>query len=181
MAALMAALQFLVGATFRALALLFVLRFLLYAVRAEFHNPVSQFVYRLSNPVVSPLRRIIPNVGGFEIASLLVILAIEALAITALAALEGARLAPNDIVLGAVVGTLVSIIGFLCVVLIVNALLSWVPNAGGHPGARLLNQISVPVLKPIRSFVPLIQGFDLSPLIAIIALQTILVALSQIA
>ncbi|MEM9387168.1 MAG: YggT family protein [Pseudomonadota bacterium] len=177
----MAALVFLITTAFDLLALVFILRFLLYAVRAEFHNPLSQFVYRVTNPVIAPLRKVIPNVGGMELATVLAVIVIEAVSLVVVyTVLRGIPLPVSGVLLGAVLGAVLSTLRCLVLVLIVNALLSWAPGMAAHPAARLLGQIADPVLRPIRSVLPLVAGIDLSPLVAIIALQAITIQLEQI-
>ncbi|MEO0422436.1 MAG: YggT family protein [Pseudomonadota bacterium] len=177
----MAALVFLISTAFTLLSTVFILRFLLYAVRAEFHNPLSQFVYRVTNPVIAPLRKVIPNVGGVELATVLAVIVIEAVSLVVVfTVLRGITLPLGGTLLEAVLQGVLATLRCLIMILIVNALLSWAPGMAGHPVARLLGQIADPVLRPIRSVLPAIAGFDLSPLVAIIALQAIMIQLSTI-
>jgi YggT family protein len=173
----MQAMLFLIETFFQLLALVFILRLILYAVRADFYNPLSQFVYRVTNPVIAPLRKVIPNVGKVELATTLMIIVVEALGLTLRALLSGFTPAPGPVLITAVLEALRSGFSFLMFALIVNVILSWVPNMSVHPLARLLSQICDPILRPIRSILPVIAGLDLSPLIAIILLQAILIQL----
>ncbi len=177
----MAALDFLIRTAFDLLSLVFILRFLLYAVRAEFHNPLSQFVYRVTNPVIAPMRRIIPNLGGVEVATVLAVVLIQTLSLVVVyTLLRGVGLPIGPLLLSAILGAVLATLRCLVLILIVNALLSWAPGMAGHPAARLLGQIAEPVLRPIRSVLPLVAGIDLSPLVAIIVLQAISIQLQQI-
>lgn len=169
----MISLPFLLKTAFDLLTLLFVLRFTLHAVRAEFYNPLSQFVYKVTNGAVRPLRRLIPNVGGLETASLLLMVLIQGIGLLLLFSLFGMPISPGALILYAVLHAALVALRFLVFALIVNAILSWVPNMAGHPLARLLDQICGPLLRPIRSFLPLVAGIDLSPLVMIILLQAV--------
>lgn len=176
----MAALLFLVKTAFDLISLVFILRFILHAVRADFHNPLSQFVYRVTNGLVSPLRRVVPNVGGFELATLLLIVVIQGVGLLCAFALRGIAIPLGPLLVGSVLGALLAVLRFLTFALIVNAILSWAPGMHGHPLARILDQICAPVLRPIRSILPLIAGLDLSPLVAIILLQAVSIQLAQL-
>jgi YggT family protein len=175
----MYALLFLTQALFNLLALVFILRLFLYAARADFYNPLSQFVYRVTNPVVGPLRQVIPNLGMVELSTLLVIVAVQALGMTVSTMLQGALPAPGPLLIAAVLETVRSTLGFLVFALIVNAIMSWVPGMAGHPVSRLLGQVCEPVLRPIRGVLPPIGGLDLSPLVAILLLQAVLIQLNH--
>ena len=174
----MQALQFFVGTFLHLLALVFVMRVILFAVRADFYNPLSQFVYRVTNPVISPLRRVIPNAGPVELSTLVMVVAIEAVAIGVIALLRGFTPSPGPLLFAAIIEALRSGLTFVMFALIVNVILSWVPTMQLHPLARLLSQICDPILRPIRSVLPVIAGLDLSPLVAIILLQAILIQLN---
>ena len=176
----MQALQFLLSTFFHLLALVFILRLILYAVRADFYNPLSQFVYRVTNPVISPLRKVVPNVGPVELSTLIMIVLVTAVGLTLRVLMRGLTPAAGPVLIGAVLEALRSGLSFIMFALIVNVILSWVPTMTVHPLARLLSQICDPVLRPIRAILPVIAGLDLSPLVAIILLQAILIQLSAI-
>ena len=86
------------------------LRFLLQLVRADFYNPISQFLVKATNPVVVPLRRVIPGVGGLDLASLLLAVLLQLLAIVALILLNNLPL-PNPLVL--ILWAILGIVGLL--------------------------------------------------------------------
>ena len=110
------------------------LRFLLQLVRADFYNPISQFLVKATNPVVVPLRRVIPGVGGLDLASLLLAVVLQLLAIVALMLLNSLPL-PNPLVLIlwsilGIVGLLVNIYFFALLAMII---LSWVASGSNNP------------------------------------------------
>ena len=169
--------------TFLSLFLLaMLLRFLLQLVRADFYNPICQFLVKITNPLVIPLRRVLPGYGGIDVASLLLALLIQALSIVSLLALYGAGL-PGVLqlivwsVLG-VVGLLVNVYFFALLAMII---LSWVAPGSAHPAVHLLYQITEPVMAPFRKILPAAGGIDFSPILVFILINVIQIALRHMA
>lgn len=157
------------------LAGLFVLRALLQWARANFHNPISQFFYRATNPVLMPLRPVLPPWRGLDLAALLVALVICALKVWLLAALGGMLLGP---IASAVLGSaaLLDLLLYLFFWLIlVRVVASFFATDTYHPVFPLLMQLTEPVLAPLRRWLPALGPFDLSPLLA-----TLLILLAQV-
>ncbi|MBU3825772.1 MAG: YggT family protein [Candidatus Oceanisphaera merdipullorum] len=155
------------------------LRIWLQLVRADFYNPVSQFVLKITNPVLTPLRRFIPGFFGIDIAALLLAFLIVALKLTLLnALLSETSLGFYWLLL--ILLTVVKKAGTLLFwILITRALLSWV-SQGNNPIEYLMFQLTEPVLKPIRRIVPAIGGLDLSMLVFFILLQVLNFLMSDI-
>lgn len=151
-------------------ALVVLLRFLLQLVRADFYNPVAQFVVKATTPVLRPFRRFIPGYAGMDLAALVVawLVKVVELAIIALLVL------PEANPLGALVWSLPELLGltiniFLFAV-VIRAVLSWINPDPYHPLATLLDSLTEPVLGPARRVMPAMGGLDLSPILAIIGL-----------
>ena len=158
------------------------LRFLLQVVRADFYNPISQFLVKVTNPVLLPLRRIIPGVGGIDLSSLLLALVLQMLAIALLMLLNGIS-PPNVFTLAlwgdiGVIGLLVNIYFFALLAMII---LSWVAQGSNHPAIYLLHQITEPVMAPFRKMLPPMGGLDLSPILVFILINVIQIALRHMA
>ena len=182
----MQALIFLVDAVVGFFCTLFLLRFLMQATRVSFAGQFGDFVVKLTNWAVKPLRRVIPGIAGVDWASLVAALVLQLLLSALLVGLAGHSLAVAG---GAVALTALSlavrtllrlaiyiVIGALFIgALILQAVLSWINPYS--PLAAPANQLTRPILDPIRRFVPLISGIDLSPLIAILLLQAVLMFL----
>ncbi len=158
------------------------LRFLLQLVRADFYNPISQFIVKVTNPLVIPLRRVIPGLGGIDVSSLLLALLLQLAAIVALLLING--LAPPGVVLLlawsvlGVVGLLVNIYFFALLAMII---LSWVAAGSRHPAIYLLYQITEPVMAPFRKVLPPMGGLDLSPILVFVLINIIQIALRHLA
>lgn len=158
------------------------LRFILQLVRADFYNPISQFLVKITNPLVIPLRKVIPGFGGLDVASLLLALILQCLAIVVLMALYGLGL-PNIglllvwSVLG-LVGLLVNIYFFALLAMII---LSWIAPGSSNPAVYLLYQITEPVMAPFRKMLPSAGGMDFSPILVFILINVIQIALRHMA
>lgn len=160
----------------------FMLRLILQWVRADFRNPLSQFVLTITNPLVMPLRRMVPPMGGFDTATLLVVVLLEMVLTFGLTQLSCA-VNPNFIQLFLLtfINLTELVLYIYLFVIFVYVLLSWVSSGGYNPVAHLLSAIAEPVLRPLRNFIPPIGGIDLSPLFALIAIQALTILLPSAA
>lgn len=158
------------------------LRFLLQLVRADFYNPISQFLVKVTNPLVLPLRKVVPGYGGMDVASLLLALLIQALAIVSLLALYGAGF-PNvlQIIVWSVLGLIGLLVNIYFFALLAMIILSWVAPGSGHPAIHLLYQITEPVMAPFRKVLPSAGGIDFSPILVFILINVIQIALRHMA
>ncbi|CAM4305802.1 YggT family protein [Pseudoalteromonas ostreae] len=166
----MNAMQFLISTLFDLFLMVVLLRFWLQAAKADFYNPLSQFVVKATSFAVNPLRKIIPGLGGLDLASLLLAFIIAAAKITALIFLVGATWEVGFVLLNALVTVIKEGLNLLFWVLVIRALLSWV-SQGNNPIEAVFHQLTEPMLRPIRKVLPPLGGLDLSILVLIIALQ----------
>lgn len=173
----------LVDIGFGLVALLFTLRVLLQFVRANFGNPICQFVYRATNPVLVPLRRVLKPIGSFDLASAVVVFVLQCIKVWILGWLGYSRLFQfmGGLILGVgptlVLGlaeTLRSLTWFYLGALLIRVILSWVQTAGYNPIIPLLHQLTNPLLIPLRKRLPTPGGFDWAPLVLMIALYLFL-------
>jgi len=159
-----------------------VLRFLLQLVRADFYNPISQFLVRITNPVVLPVRRVVPSLGGIDLSSLLLALLLQMLLIALLLFFRHNAIAgPGALLIGSlfgIAGLLLKIYFFAIIAMIV---LSWVAPGTGHPAVYLLHQITEPVMAPFRRVLPAMGGLDLSPILVFIMIHVVEIALAHMA
>lgn len=177
----MQAIFFLVDAVVSFFCTLFLLRFLMQAMRVSFAGQIGHFVVALTNWAVKPLRRVIPGTAGFDWASLLAALALQLLLAVLLVVLSGHDTSSDGgtvalMALWFSLRTLLRLTVYIFIgALILQAVLSWVNPYS--PLAAPANQLTRPLLDPIRRIVPLISGIDLSPLVAILLLQAALMFL----
>jgi YggT family protein len=158
------------------------LRFLLQLVRADFYNPISQFLVKATNPLVIPLRKILPGFGGLDIATLALALLLQIAGIVSLMLLNSLALPnPGLIIIWAALGILGLLVNIYFFALLAMIILSWVAPGNAHPGIYLLNQITEPVMAPIRKLLPSMGGLDLSPIFVFILINVIQIALGHMA
>lgn len=174
------ALSLLIQFAFGCAVALFVFRLLAEAVRADFYNPICQFLYRATNPVLTPIRRVIPTWRRINIAALLIAWLLEVIKNFLLRFSVPDFWASN---LGTLVLGMADLLDFFMIMYLIMifvwALLSYVNVDARNPLVPLLGKIVDPVLKPFRRVLPLIGGFDLSPVLAILVIlliQTVVVA-----
>lgn len=173
----MEAINYLLRFVFDALIMVLILRVWLQLVRADFYNPLSQFIVKVTNPMVIPFRRIIPGFGGFDVATVLIAYIVSAAKFVIIPLINGG---PFDPVTAAFVGFLALIkqTGFLLfIIMLVMAIMSWVVQ-GYNPTIAVFQQLCDPFLRPIRKVIPPIGGLDLSILVAFLALNVINILLS---
>ncbi len=150
------------------------LRFLLQANRADFYNPVSQALVKMTAPVLNPLRRLIPAWRNFDLATLLVALLFGTLA-SALMIFSAGYVLPG-------IGTLLSwaFLGILSYILkiyfwglLISVIISWVAPYSGNPALLLIQQILDPLQRLFRKVIPPMGGLDLSPIFIFLGIQVV--------
>jgi YggT family protein len=147
------------------------LRFLLAMVRADFYNPLSQVLVKLTNPVLQPLRRIIPGWGGVDLASLLLMLAAQMLALALVLLLRGAAIQPFGLLLWSIAELLGLLINIYLGAIFILVIVSWINPHTNNPAISLIYSLTEPLLAPARRLLPPLAGLDLSPLVVLLALQ----------
>ena len=154
--------------------LIVLLRFVLQLVRANFYNPLCQFVVKATQPLLKPLRRIIPSIFGLDMSSLVLAILVQ-LALMALTLLltYGTTGNPLQLFIWSIIGVTALFLKIFFFALIISVILSWVAPGSHNPGAELVNQICEPALAPFRRILPNLGGLDLSPIFAFLALKLI--------
>jgi len=146
------------------------LRFWLQWAKADFYNPMSQFVVKATSFAVKPLRKIIPGFGGLDLASLLLAFIVAVAKISTLMLVIYNAWAIQPVIIQALITVLKEGLNLVFWVLIIRAILSWV-SQGYNPIEAVLHQLTEPMLKPIRKILPSMGGLDLSVLVLIIGIQ----------
>jgi YggT family protein len=157
--------------------LTFLLRFIMQWVRAGYYNPLSQFVVKVTNPLVVPARRVLPSIAGLDAPTLVVLLLLEVAVTFALLRVAGFSVSIPVLLLYSLLRLIALTLWFYTGALIVYVILSWFGNRGINPIAELLGDLVEPILRPARRLLPPIGGLDLSPLIVILLLQAASIAL----
>ncbi|WP_286787418.1 MULTISPECIES: YggT family protein [unclassified Pseudomonas] len=168
--------------------LIVLLRFILQLVKADFYNPLSQFIVKATQPLLRPLRRVIPGFGGIDLASLALavlvqlVLMVLLLLLTNVEGINGLTLITMQYGIGGAIAhlfiwSLIAVASLFLKVfffaMIISVILSWVAPGSYNPSAQLVNQICEPVLAPFRRLLPNLGGLDISPIFAFIAIKLI--------
>ncbi len=175
--------NFLISTIFDLYAFVVMLRFLMQLTRADYYNPVSQFVVKATDPLLKPLRRFIPGLGGYDIAAVVLCFLVLLIKFILLQSIGGLGISIGGSIVAAIFGASreVGLIGVVFDVfffsILAMVILSWVAP-GGSPISSLLRSITSPILTPIQKVVPPMGGFDLSPLVALIGIQFIRIVLN---
>ncbi|GAC1038445.1 YggT family protein [Pseudomonas sp. No.117] len=153
--------------------LIILLRFILQLVRADFYNPLSQFTVRATQPLLKPVRRIIPGFGGVDLAALVLAVLVQLALMMVVVVLLGASIAGlfPALLIWALLGVASLFLKVFFFALIVSVILSWVAPQTHNPAAELVNQICEPLLAPFRRILPNLGGLDLSPIFAFIVIN----------
>lgn len=154
--------------------LIVLLRFIFQLVRADFYNPLSQFIVKATQPLVFPLRKVVPGFRGVDFASLVLALIVQLILVAIIIKLMGYAL-PGvlQLLVWSLVGVTALFLKIFFFALIISVILSWVAPTSHNPAAMLVHQICEPLLSPIRKILPSLGGLDLSPIFAFIALRLI--------
>ena len=162
---------FLIQVLFGLYLLAILLRFLLQLFRADFYNPLSQFIIKITGPVLRPLRRIIPAVGKLDTASLVLLWLLQALELALIALVLGISANLLQSLLWAIPELVELCINLFFFAILIQAILSWItPGGTRHPASGLLYALTNPLLQPVRRLLPLSSGFDFSPMVVMVGL-----------
>lgn len=157
---------------------LVMMRFLLQWVKADFRNPFCQFLMKITNPLLIPLRKVIPGFYGLDFAAIVLMYAIQIVQLSLLSYILIGLWSPSVFIAG-IFGILKYYVNTMFFVIIINAIMSWFSTSKYNPMVILIQQLSEPWLSRIRKIIPAIAGLDFSPLIALVILQIINILLSS--
>ncbi|MEM7293154.1 MAG: YggT family protein [Pseudomonadota bacterium] len=175
------AMSFLLNTIIDLYVMIIALRFVMQAVRADYYNPIAQFVVKASNPPLIPMRRIIPGFGGQDLAALVLCLVLliaklflfKATGLQTSVAGYGVPLSsvsPAMLIYLAAVDLLALFFNIFIFAIFVQVVISWINPGSYNPVSGLLDSLTNPLLRPVRKFIKPIAGLDLSPMVVIIGL-----------
>lgn len=157
-----------------------IIRFLLGYARADFYNPLSQFLVKITNPVLTPVRRFIPAFGKLDTSAVVVALVLMIIKLVLLAGMVGAGFNVITLIWLAVGEVIRSVIWVYIIALILLAVISWIGSSHGNPVAPLVNSLVSPLVSPVRRRLPPVGMLDLSPLVVILGLNILLIIVDGI-
>ncbi len=170
------AIIFLVKLFFDIYILTLILRYLLTIVRVDSLNPLSVLIIKVTNPLLKPLRRTIPGYFGIDWASIISLFLVQAIEIILVALIiTGGIPAFSGLTMLTIAYLLRTILYIYLFIIIVQVIISWVNPNAYNPITTIMYQISEPILKPIRHFIPSSGGLDFSPLVALIIINLLMI------
>ena len=152
-----------------------ILRLLLPLVRASFHNPLSRAVVQVTDPVVVPLRRILPGFRGIDWATVVFLLLLETSVILIIHGLAAGTLpSALQMLLWVPTRTAVDLLNIYTFAIIIRVLLSWFGAAlGPNPLMEIIIPLTEPAMRPFRRLLPPMGGLDLSPILLLVSIQAV--------
>lgn len=169
---------FLIQIIFGLYILAVLLRFLLARVRADFYNPLSQFIVKVTNPAIKPLRRLIPGYYGVDWPSIILLFLVQAIEIILISVIARNYFpAPMGLLVLTFAYLLKEVIYVYLFIIIIQVVISWVNPGAYNPATVIMYQLSEPILKPARRLIPPAGGFDFSSLVVLIVLQLSIILL----
>lgn len=184
------ALNFLITTIFDIYILVIAVRFLMQLTRADYHNPLSQFIVKVSNPLLIPLRKFVPGFAGTDIAALVLCVLLIFVKLSVYKTIgfadyiggQGLNLEVANwlqIALLSIVSVIELFFNLFIYALVAQALLSWISTGANNPAFGVLQSITSPVLTPLRRVIPAMGGLDLSALAGIIGLSFLKILVIQ--
>jgi len=170
---LMEALIFLIRTLVGLYIAVLLLRLLFQLVRADFYNPVSQAIVKLTTPVIIPLRRVLPSIKRVDTATLVLAVIFQALLLVAILLLRGHGIPVVVLLLWTLLGILHRLLDIYTFALFLVVILSWVAPHSRSPIASLAHQLTEPLLKPVRNAVPTVGGLDFSVMIVLLIIYVL--------
>ena len=161
---------FLVRVLFELVAFVAFARYFLQLFEANFYNPVTQAVVKITDPVLNPIRAVIRPVGRHDLAALVFALVTVALMVWAITAMRGVGMSGTGLFLGTLYFAFLTVTNLFFWTVLLRAVASWLGNERS-PGVAFLDDLTDPVVAPVRRVLPPIGGIDLSPLAVLLIIQ----------
>ena len=165
------ALIFIISTLMQLYLFVMLLRFWLPWLRADFRNPIAQGILRLTSPLVIPVRRVIPPVGPFDTATVIVAFALQYLLVLVVLAISGLSAGIAPIALTSLIDLVLLSLRLFTFAIFIHIILSWIASGTYNPATAFISMLVEPVLRPFRTVIKPIGGLDISPIFAIILLQ----------
>lgn len=149
-------------------------RFFMQKMKAQYWNPISQFVIKITDPVIKPLQRLIPGFKGYDLAIVAAMIILQLVQLYLVALLASAALLPFFVsIIFSLVAILDHMVDFFFWVVIIAVISSWIPQAQHQPAVQIAQLFSSPVLNRVRGLLPAMAGIDFSPALVIVGIKLI--------
>jgi YggT family protein len=154
-------------------AFMLILRFLLQLSGADYYNPISQAVVRLTSAPLKPLQTLLPRAGRMDLSPLLLAFGVNILTLYLMMLVKGASVALTAVLLFSGVGLVDAILTIYFWAVIAAVIISWIAPDSYHPAPQLILQLTEPLFGLARKVIPPIGGLDLSPILIFLVIQII--------
>lgn len=148
-----------------------VIRFLLQWAKADFYNPISQFLVKITHPPLKLLRRFVPSIGKIDTSSIVLALGLQMIADFSILMLKGVTVSIPALVIVSFTQLVTLLLNVFVFAVFARAILSWFDPGNYNPASSLLQSLTEPLLSLCRKLIPDLGGMDLSPLAALLFLQ----------
>jgi YggT family protein len=162
---------FVIDSLFSLYILAVLLRFLLQWCGANFYNPISQFLVKVTHPPLRILRRFVPPIGKIDTSSLILVLSLQMLADFSILMLKGVTISIGSLTILSLTQLISLLINIFIYSVFARAILSWLNPGAFSSASSILDSLTEPLLGICRKFIPDLGGIDLSPLAALMILQ----------
>ena len=162
---------FLIDTLFSLYILAVLLRFLLQWCGADFYNPISQFLVKVTHPPLKILRRIVPSIGKIDTSSLILVLSLQMLADFSILLLKSVTINIGALAILSITQLIALLINVFVFAVFARAILSWLNPGSFNAASSILETLTDPLLDIVRKIIPNLGGLDLSPLAALLLLQ----------
>ena len=151
-----------------------VLRLFMQKYRVSWYNPFAQLVIKITNPLIKPVRRFIPGLAGWDGSIILLLIVIQAIWVGGWLEFSGMdNISWLGVLLVAIGWVMLKVLNVYFILVIVSALMSWLPALQQHPIAELVTAIVQPGLRVVQARLPAVAGFDFSPVVILLAVQLV--------
>lgn len=162
---------FLIDTLFSLYIMAILLRFLLQWCGADFYNPISQFLVKMTHPPLRIMRRFVPSIGKIDSSSLVLMLSLQMLADFSILLLKGVSINIGALVILSMTQLISLLLNVLVFSVFARAILSWMNPGAFYAAVSIVEALSNPILNLCRKMIPNLGGIDLSPLAALLLLQ----------
>jgi YggT family protein len=162
---------FLIDTLFSLYIMAVLLRFLLQWCGADFYNPISQFLVKITHPPLRIMRRFVPSIGKIDSSSLVLMLSLQMIADFSILMLKGVSINVGALAILSMTQLISLLLNVLVFSVFARAILSWVNPGAFYAAASIVDALSNPILNLCRKMIPNLGGIDLSPLAALLLLQ----------
>jgi len=176
-------LDFLIHVLFTSYIYAIIIRMLLGLTRADFYNPFSQFILTITNPVLTPLRKLLPSFGGIDTSAIALLFGLKFIELAARSFLIGKQVLLSSLIVPSILGVLNQVVNIFIFAIIILVVISWVaPHMHGqsNPITPILRSITEPLIRPARKLIPPVGVFDLSTFVVLLALYCIKIVLHSV-